>query len=285
MGITAACVEEKPIVSLETTTKIALVVEYNGTRYHGFQWQIKRPTIQGELEKALEKLTGERIRVMGAGRTDAGVHARGQVVSFVTGSSHSRKTFVNGLNYYLPGDIAVKAAYRVNDSFNVRRHAVRREYNYYILNSQTRSPLSKNFSCLVTGHLDTEAMHEACQVLIGEHDFASFVSNLGAGTKSTVRRVYQAGVTWDGEMVIFNIVANSFLTHQVRNIVGALIKVGQDRMTGDDFRSIMEAKEIGLARPTALACGLCLMRVEYTHPLDEEVFLKSCNGKLEDMIC
>jgi len=272
MGIIATSLEARPVVSLETTTKIALVVEYNGTRFHGFQWQIRCPTIQGEIERALEKLTGERIRVMGAGRTDAGVHAQGQVVSFRTGSSHSRQTFVDGLNYYLPKDIAVKAAHKVNDSFNVRRHAVRREYNYYILNSLTRSPLRRGFSCLITGHLNIDAMNEACQALIGEHDFASFASSLGAGIKSTVRRVYRAKVSRDGEMVVFNMVANSFLTHQVRNTVGALIRVGLGRMTGDDFRSIMEAKEPSLAGPTALARGLCLMQVEYPYPFDEENF-------------
>ena len=272
MGITAASPEARPVVSLGTATKIALILEYNGTRYHGFQWQIRRPTIQGEIERALEKLTGEKIRVAGASRTDAGVHAQGQVVSFRTGSSHSRQTFVNGLNYYLPKDIAVKAAHRVGDSFNVRRHAVRREYNYYILNSLTRSPLRKGFSYLVTGHLSIEAMNEACQALIGEHDFASFASSLGAGIKHTVRRVYQAKVSQDGELAVFNMVANSFLSHQVRNTVGALIRVGLGKMSGDDFRSIMEAQEPGLAGPTALACGLCLVRVEYPHPFDEEIF-------------
>ena len=115
-------------------TKIVLVMEYDGTCYHGFQLQAKLPTIQGETEKAVQKLTGEKRRIMAASRTDAGVHAKGQVASFRTGSNLPVSTFVKGLNHYLPGDIAVKAAYRVDDSFNVRRDAVSREYNYYILN-------------------------------------------------------------------------------------------------------------------------------------------------------
>ncbi len=263
--------EVKPVVSLATTTKIVLILEYDGTRYHGFQLQASLPTIQGELEKALKKLTGGRIRAVAASRTDAGVHARGQVVSFRTRSPHSPQTFVNGLNYYLPRDIAVKAAHRVGDSFNVRRHAISREYNYYILNSLTRSPLRGDFSYLVGGRLDIDAMNQACQTLIGEHDFASFTSGVGVGIKNTVRRVYRAEVRKDGEVGVFNMVANSFLTHQVRNTVGALIRVGLGKMSGDEFYSIMATKKPGLAGPTAPACGLCLMQVNYPHPFEEEV--------------
>ena len=258
------------MVSLATATKIVLILEYNGTRYHGFQLQLHKPTIQEEIEKALGRLTGEKIRVMGASRTDAGVHARGQVISLRTRSSHSLRTFVKGLNYYLPRDIAVKAAHRVGDSFNVRRNAVSREYNYYILNSLTRSPLRKTFSYLVTGYLDIEAMNQACQALIGEHDFASFTSGIGAEIKSTVRRVYRAEVRRDEEMVVFNMVANSFLTHQVRNTVGALVRVGLSKMSGDEFCSIMELKKPGLAGPIAPACGLCLMQVNYPYSFEEE---------------
>ena len=138
--------EVETVVSAAIATKILLLLEYDGSRYHGFQLQAGLPTIQGEIEKALRKLTLESIRVAAASRTDTGVHARGQVVSFRTGSLHSVQTFVSGLNYYLPRDIAVKSAHRVGDSLNVRRHAVSREYDYYIFNSQTRSPLRAGFS-------------------------------------------------------------------------------------------------------------------------------------------
>lgn len=258
-------------VNLEVTTKIVLVMEYDGTRYHGFQLQANLPTIQRELERALFELTGEEIRVLAASRTDAGVHARAQVVSFRTMSHHSPETFVKALNYYLPGDIAVKSAYRVKDSFNVRRHAISREYNYYILNSQTRSPLRERFYYLVSGHLDIKAMIRACQALIGEHDFASFVNNKEAAAKSTVRKVYQVEMKRDGEFAIFNILANSFLMHQVRNTVGTLIRVGLGRMSVDEFCSILEAKSPGLAWPTAPARGLCLMQVNYQNPFEEEI--------------
>jgi len=246
-------------------------MEYDGTRYHGFQLQANLPTIQGETEKALWKLTGERARVMAASRTDAGVHAKGQVASFTTRSPLPTLTFVKGLNYYLPKDIAVKAAYRVENSFNVRRDAISREYNYYILNSLTRSPLMQGFSYLVATQLDIEAMNRACQALIGEHDFASFATCIGAGIKSTVRRVYQAEMKKEGELAIFTMVANSFLPHQVRNTVGTLIKVGLGKMSVDEFHGIIEAKKPGVAGPTAPACGLCLMRVNYSRPFEGDV--------------
>jgi tRNA pseudouridine38-40 synthase len=247
---------------------MVLIMEYNGTNYHGFQLQAKLPTIQGELEKAIWKLTGERRRVMAASRTDTGVHAKGQVVSFRTGASLPQRTFVDGTNYYLPRDIAVKAAYRVVDSFNIRRDAFNREYNYYILNSPTRSPLWEGFSYLVSASMDIEAMNQACQTLIDEHDFASFATCIGVETRSMVRRVYRAQIEKDGELAVFNMVANSFLPHQVRNTVGAIIRVGLGKMTVDEFVNLLEAKQPGLAGPTAPACGLYLMRVNYSQPLE-----------------
>lgn len=246
-------------------------MEYEGTRYHGFQLQVALPTIQGEIEKALWRLTGEKIRVMAAGRTDAGVHAKGQVVSFRTGSPLPLQTFVNGLNYYLARDIAVKAVYRVDDSFNVRRDALSREYSYAILNSSIRSPIREGFSHRVGGWLDIGAMNQACQALIGEHDFLPFASSMGMVTVSTVRRVYRAEMKRDGELVAFNVVASSFLTHQVRNMVGTLIRVGLGRMRIDQFCSIIEMNKPDLVGPTAPACGLCLIQVSYPEHFEEEI--------------
>ncbi len=254
---------------MAVATKVILIIEYEGTRYHGFQLQAKLPTIQEEIERALGRLTGEGRRVMAASRTDAGVHAKGQVVSFRTGSILPLPTFVTGLNHYLPEDIAVKAAYRVGDSFNVRRDAISREYNYYILNGLTRSPIRRRFSYLIPGSLDIEAMNEAGEVLVGEHDFASFASRMEVREKSTLRNVYRARVEREGELVIFNMVANSFLPHQVRNTVGVLIRVGRGQMKIDEVRSIIEAKQPGIAGPMTPACGLCLMRVNYPVPFEE----------------
>ena len=253
-----------------TGNKLALIVEYDGTNYHGSQLQANEPTIQGEMEKALRKLTGERIRVKAASRTDAGVHARGQVVSFRTGSALPLKAFVEGMNHYLPRDIAVKEAFRVDDAFDARRTAISREYQYYILNSPTRSPVREGFSYLVSGHLDIGAMKQACQALIGRHDLASFVTSAETAKKSTVRNVLKAEIEQDGDVVVLDIEANSFLPHQVRNTVGSLIRVGQGKMTVDEFYSMVEAKQPGLAGPTAPAGGLCLMQVNYLGSLERD---------------
>jgi len=249
--------------------RMVLIMEYDGNNYYGFQMQKGQPTIQAELETALNRLSGEKTRVTASSRTDTGVHARGQVVSFRTDSALPPETFVDGLNYYLPEDIAVKEAYRVGDSFHVRRDAVSREYRYVIMNRHTRSPLKRRFAYLVTAPLDVAAMNEACQCLVGEHDFASFATSLEARMKSTVRRVYRAGVERDGDLVTFTIEASSFLPHQVRNTVGALVRVGLSKMTVKDFGDILEAKKPGLAWPTAPAHGLCLMRVNYRHSWEE----------------
>ncbi|MFC2044472.1 tRNA pseudouridine(38-40) synthase TruA [Chloroflexota bacterium] len=252
-----------------TTTKVTLILEYNGTSYYGFQLQTGLPTIQGELEKALSKLTGERTRLIGASRTDTGVHAEGQVVSFRTRSSLPLKAFINGMNYYLPADIVVRAAYRVNDSFDVRREAISREYNYRILNNQMRSPLRDEISYLVRGRLNIDAMNEACQLLLGEHDFASFAGLVGF--RSTVRMVYRAETSKEGDFVVFTVVANSFLPHQVRTTVGSLIRVGLGRMRVNAFYDIIKAKSYGLAGPTAPACGLCLVQINYPRPFEEYI--------------
>ena len=254
---------------MRSTTRIVLLLEYEGSRYYGFQLQQKLPTIQGEIEKALKKLTGDSIRVMAASRTDSGVHAYGQVVSFRTKSLLERRAFVGGLNYYLPADIAVKATYRTDESFKVRSQAVSREYKYYIFNRPTRSPLWDKYSCLVRGELDIEAMNMAAKLLIGERDLASFASNLSVELRSTRRKIFKSEVVREGELVVFNIIAGSFLPHQVRNTVGALIKIGMGEMTVDEFHSIMEARKIGLAGPALPANGLFLMKVNYKKELEE----------------
>ena len=248
--------------------KFVLVVEYDGTRYHGFQWQVGLSTIQDELEQAVRKLCDQSSRVMAASRTDAGVHARGQVVSFWAKSTLSPETLVKAMNYHLPGDITVKAAYRVGDDFNVRRDALSREYRYYILNDDTRSPFINRFALFMPKMLNIEAMNEACQLIQGERDFASFTTSLD-DNGSTLRSIYEARVGKKGKFIIFCVEANSFLPHQVRNTVGPLIRLGLGKMQVEDFRGIMEAKRLGLARPMAPACGLCLIKVNYAEPLGD----------------
>jgi len=248
---------------------IVLIVEYDGTNYHGSQLQKNARTIQGELEKALKKLTGERIRIKTAGRTDAGVHAKGQVVSFITPSTLPLNRYVSGLNHYLPDDIAVQQAFKTADYYDVRRRAVSREYKYYILISRARSPMRQGFAHRVNAPLDTAEMNRACKALIGRHDFSSFVASAEtARQKLTVRNIFRAEITQDGELVVLDITANAFLPHQVRNIAGSLIKVGQGKLSVEEFENIIQAKTPGLAGPTAPANGLCLVHVNYPVPFE-----------------
>ena len=247
--------------------KIVLVVEYDGRNYYGFQWQTDLPTIQAELEGAIQRVAGESVRVIAASRTDTGVHARGQVVSFRTRSALPPQTFVRALNYYLPRDIAVKGACKVDMDFNVRRDAMSREYDYYILNSSTRSPLFEGFACFVPGKLNIKAMNKACKFLEGEHDFASFATALGE-LRGTVRNVYEARVSKDDDLVTYHMAADSFLPHQVRNTVGLLIRVGLGKVELEEFSKILEAKALGMAGPTAPACGLYLTKVNYPQDLE-----------------
>jgi tRNA pseudouridine38-40 synthase len=266
LTMTAPEMEQSP----KTATRLALVLEYDGTNYFGFQWQANVPTIQGELEKALEKLTGEKVRLVASSRTDTGVHARGQVVSFETGASLPEEAFIRGLNFYLNEDIAVKSAYRVKDSFRVRSMAISREYSYRILNSQTRSPMVARFAHRIASELDVEAMNKACQALVGIHDFASFTSDISDEPgKSTIRQICYAKVERDGELIVFDIKANAFLRHQIRSTAGALVQVGLHKMNEAEFIGILESKKPGLAAPTLPACGLCLMRVNYPCSLEE----------------
>lgn len=249
-------------VVIEPKVRLALVVEYDGGRYAGSQWQPDIPTVQSEIEKALYRLTGENIRITMAGRTDAGVHALGQVASFDTNSMLENKAFISGMNHFLPHDIAVKTVRRVEATFDPRRHASRREYEYFILNSATRSPLWNGRAYRVAGELNIDAMNQACMMLLGEHDFASFASSI-EDERSTVRYMYHASARRSDEMLIVRMVASAFLLHQVRNTVGALLQIGQGKMTLHEFQSIIDTREFGLAGPTAPSCGLYLKSVYY----------------------
>jgi len=245
-------------------------MEYDGTRYHGSQYQSNAVSIQGETESAVQKLTGEEIRVSMASRTDAGVHAKGQVVSFKSKASFPPKAWVGAMNHYLPKDISIRAAYEVDGGFDVRRHALCREYRYHILNRRTPSPLWRHFSEWVPQPLDVEAMNAACSVLVGERDFAPFAP--AAYTRSTRRQAFSAEVGRTGDVVTFDIRASSFLPHQVRNTVGGLVKVGLHKMTAETFREMASSGKAGTIGPTAPARGLCLMNIKYPDfPPSEEI--------------
>jgi len=251
-----------PSASAETR-RIALVVEYEGTRYRGFQIQKSAPTIQGELQRALEQVTGERTRMAGASRTDAGVHARGQVVSFLTTSRHDPEVYRRALNHFLPEDIAVQAAHEAPLPFDVRRDAKGREYQYVILNRPEPSPLWRLFAHRVNEPLDAAAMDAASRLFEGERDMASFTETLEPGVHGTVRRVSRARVTRRGEMVVFTVRANAFMPQQVRRMAGALTAVGAGKLKEAAFRRTLDVPRKGTAGPVLPARGLYLMRVIY----------------------
>ena len=245
--------------------RLALTIEYEGTRYHGFQYQVDAPTIQGELERVIEKLTGVSVRVKGAGRTDAGVHAEAQVVAFDTDSAHSTETFVSALNHYLPADVAVRAAYVVAQDFDPRRHARSRIYRYSILNSRTPSPLARRFTCHIRDALDIERMRSAAALFIGEHDFRRFTAPLPDGKTSSVRAIYEAKIEPHGNVITLYVRGNAFLQHQVRRMTGALVDIGRGRLSTDDLREMIDNGVTDKVAHSLPAHGLCLVRVEYAN--------------------
>ena len=242
--------------------RVALVVEYDGADYHGFQYQLNAPSIQGEMEKAIKLMTGESVRIRGAGRTDAGVHALGQVVVFDTASSLAPLDFPPGLNYYLPRGIAVKEAHGVDGDFDPRRSAVSRRYRYTILNSQTPSPLVRRTAHLVREPLNVGRMRAAARLLVGRHDFARFAGHVPNGA-STVREVLDARVRGQGDVVTFEVEANAFLPHQVRRMAGALVDVGRGHLSRDQFKAMLEGEDTEAVAHALPGLGLCLLGVTY----------------------
>lgn len=240
--------------------RIALVLEYDGTGYSGSQVQSDAPSIQQTLETAIEQLTGARPRVAFAGRTDAGVHARGQVAAFDTSSSLETPVFVSGLNAHLPDQIAVRWACEVNAEFDPRRHAVSRVYRYTIHNEAARSPLVRYRAWHVREPLDAGVMQQAASVLIGEHDFASFTRDEGI---STVRCVHRCEVSSKPPNVFVEMEANGFLRNQVRRTVGALVQVGGGKLGVEGFQRLLDVPELASAGPVAPPQGLCLESVVY----------------------
>lgn len=243
--------------------KLACTLEYDGAAYFGFQLQAGLRTIQGELERSLRQATGEEIRVTAAGRTDTGVHALGQVVSFRSETSLPPATLVRAVNYYLPQDIAVQSAWRVRESFDARRSARSRQYRYYILDRPVRSPLWRRYAYRVSYQFDLPAMQEACSLLVGEHDFAAFAAAADQVGRHTVRTIYAAELKREDDLLVLDVVANAFLTHQVRNTVGTLLEVGRGKLAVARFAALLTREERRPVGPAAPPHGLYLVRVNY----------------------
>jgi tRNA pseudouridine38-40 synthase len=243
--------------------RVALIIEYEGTHYTGFQLQANSPTIQGEMECALTRFTGERIRIRAASRTDSGAHAQGQVVDFLTRSHHPPERFTRALNFFLPNDIKVQASYEMVGEFHSRRDAASRTYRYHVLNRPSPSPIRKNTHFWVRESLDVQKMDAASKDLVGIHDFRPF----GIGhpkDRSAVRQVYHWDVSRIDDTILIDCQANGFLRHQIRRANGLLVEIGKGRVP---VGAIREALESGSTRRTEWrslpARGLCLIKVTY----------------------
>jgi tRNA pseudouridine38-40 synthase len=241
-------------------------VAYDGTEFLGFQVQDGGRTIQGALEAALAQVTRQTTRVVGAGRTDAGVHAQGQVIGFRVEWRHTLADLHRALNAVLPEDVAVLDLGPAQPGWHPRFSARRRHYRYTVLNSPLRSPLDRRYAHLVTEPLDLKALQSAADVLVGQHDFASF----GQPTQgdSTVRVIYEAGWRQEGEwpahwLFTFDVIGNAFLRSMVRCLVGTMLQIGMGRWPVGRMNEILAGRDRALAAPPAPACGLCLMKVEY----------------------
>jgi len=244
---------------------IALRIEYDGTDFVGSQWQSNGRTVQGELEGAWEQLTQERRRVNMAGRTDAGLHARGQVASVRTETRHDLATIQRGLNAILPEDMGLLAAWEVPYEFHARHTASRRDYRYVIDNGRVSSPLLRRHAVHVPQPLNVAAMSQALEALPGTHDFAAFCGGPPEG--STVRICNAASCQqielWGQPLIAVDLAANAFLRHMVRNIVGTLLLVGEGKIASAGFATLLAARDRRRAGRTAPAHGLYLMSVTY----------------------
>jgi tRNA pseudouridine38-40 synthase len=242
---------------------LRLTLEYDGTRYHGWQRQKNALSIQEVIEEALARITGETVRLVGSGRTDAGVHARGQVANFITTSTVPQRAFVHGLNSLLPFDIAVLQAEEAPLTFHARFAALWKTYEYRILNRPVRSPLNHLHAWWIAGPLDIAALEKAVQVLPGEHDFLAFRA-AGSRPGQTRRRVREA--VWHcqpGGWLNFTITANGFLRGMVRSLVGTLVEIGKGKYPPEYLSEVLERLDRRLAGPTAPSQGLFLVEVEY----------------------
>lgn len=244
---------------------IRLTIAYDGTRYVGWQVQPNGPSIQAALEEAVNHLTGEMVRVQGAGRTDSGVHARGQVALFQTESSIPTERFARALNSRLPDDIAVRAAEEVAGEFDPRRHAKRKLYRYTLARGPIRPVLDRHFCWHVVGELDVPAMAEAAKRLEGTHDFTSFShQECNEPDANNIRTIDRSELIERGERLVYEVEGRSFLYNMVRNIVGTLVDVGHGRFSPADIPRLLEARDRQQAGQGAPARGLCLVWVRYS---------------------
>lgn len=240
-----------------------IIIEYDGTSYHGWQRQKNEPSVQEEIEKALLTMTGKKTILTGSGRTDAGVHALGQVANFHCDTDLSPQVFQNGLNSLTRDDMVIISCEIVDESFHSRFNAKSKTYTYRILNRNLPAAIDRQYAWFIRKTLDLASMRHAARHIIGTHDFKAF-EGTGSPRSHTTRRVFKAQISEpDNGLIVIEIEADGFLRFMVRNIVGTLVDVGLEKMTSDDFKEILLAKDRSRAGATAPPQGLFLMRVNY----------------------
>ena len=242
--------------------KIKLTIAYDGSAYVGWQLQPNGVSIQQCVEQALLQLSGEQLRVHSSGRTDAGVHARGMVCHFMTDRVLPLTAWRDGLNRFLPEDIAVRAAEKVEADFHARYGAVGKHYRYTLLRDAVRSPLERRTSWRIKAPLDLDLMKQACETLVGVHDFAAFRS-AGCSSSVTQKEIFDITLTEVDSLLYVDVYGSGFLRHMVRMMVGTLVDVGRGRRSLDALRLMLADPANALAAITAPPQGLCLMHVDY----------------------
>ena len=243
--------------------KIALIVEYEGTRFHGFQLQGELRTVQLELETAIQAFTGESLRVLCASRTDAGVHAQAQVVSLRTAARHEPATFIPALNHFLPEDIAVHAACTLPDDFDIRTQAVARDYEYLVRSQSSPAPLWRERAWVLPYRLNAALMGKVARSLLDEHDFASFAGPMTPDAAKTVKRITRAEFGHRDGCLAFQVTGNSFLHQQVRRMLGTLVEIGRGHLPAETIEQMLTHPVRGTPALVAPPQGLTLTRVHY----------------------
>lgn len=241
---------------------IKIVIEYDGKDFKGWQKQPNRLNIQGEIEQAIEKVCGEKVDLIGSGRTDAGVNALAQVANFKTSGNIPVDKIPYALNSQLKKSIRIISAQEVEESFHSRYACKKKTYRYTINNTEQGTAIFRNMECHYSNKLDEGEMNKAIQYFIGEHDFKAFKAS-GTSSKSSVRIIYEAKVWREDNRVYIQLTGNGFLYNMIRIIAGTLIEVGEKKIKPEKIKEIIQSRNREMAGKTMPACGLCLMNVEY----------------------
>jgi len=242
--------------------RIKMIIEYDGSNYHGFQRQDNAHTIQAEIEKQLRELSGEVVTICGAGRTDARVHARGQVIAFNTNASIPPERWALALNSFLPEDIRVLSSSAAEPNFHPQFNSISKRYAYYLYRQKSGTAFYRRYALCNSDQLDISAIDQACKSIIGRHNFQAFCAS-GGSSKTHERTVFNCAIREYGSILRLDVEANGFLYNMVRIIMGTLLEVGRRRIPADEIPDILKSRDRTRSGPTAPPQGLYLMGVEY----------------------